>query len=116
MSGSEMGKDILTRYARRFWIEEMFRDFKAQGFRLDETHLDLGKRVNILVMCVCMAYTWTLYLGVALERAGKRREIDRATKSQLSLFPLAIRYLRRLFARREEFPRQFRLSSPKYEG
>jgi hypothetical protein len=111
-----MGKDILTRYARRFWIEEMFRDFKEQGFRLDKTHLEIGKRVSILIMCVCIAYAWTMFLGVSLENEGKRREIDRPSKHQLSLFQFVIRYLKRLLVRGEELPRQFRLSSPKYEG
>ena len=106
-----VGKDNLNRYARRFWIEEMFRDFKEQGFRLDKTHLQHGKRVEALVLCVCIAYTWTLFLGVTLEAAGKRREVDRANKPQLSLFQFTIRYLRRLLARREEFPPQFRLST-----
>jgi hypothetical protein len=106
-----VGKDNLNRYSRRFCIEEMFRDFKEQGFRLDKTHLEVGKRVEALVLCVCIAYTWTLLFGVELELGGKRREIDRAKKPQLSLFQLALRYLRRLFARREEFPRQFRLST-----
>jgi hypothetical protein len=111
-----VGKDILNRYARRFWIEEMFRDFKEQGFRLDKTHLEICKRVSVLVMCVCIAYAWTMFLGITLEEAGKRREIDRPTKHQLSLFQFVIRYLQRLLARGEEMPRQFRLSSPKYEG
>jgi len=104
-----VGKDILTRYGRRFWIEEMFRDFKAQGFHLDKTHLEMEKRVSVLVMCVCIAYTWTLFLGVDLEREGKRCEVDRPRKPQLSLFQFVMRYLKRLFARREEFPRHFRL-------
>ena len=111
-----VGKDILNRYARRFWIEEMFRDFKTQGFRLDQTQLELGKRVSVLVMCVCIAYAWTMFLGTTLENEGKRREIDRPTKHQLSLFQFVIRYLQRLLARGEEMPKQFRLSSPKYEG
>lgn len=111
-----VGKAILARYARRFWIEEMFRDFKEQGFRLDKTHLEVARRVNVLILCVCIAYTWTLFLGLELETEGKRRLIDRANRPQLSLFQFALRYLKRLFARREEFPRQFRLSSPKYEG
>lgn len=110
------GRDILNRYARRFWIEEMFRDFKEQGFRLDKTHLQAGKRVEALLLCVCIAYTWTLLYGIELEQAGKRREIDRAKKPQLSVFQFALRYLKRLFARRQEFPKQFRLSTPKYEG
>lgn len=61
-------------------------------------------------------FTWAMFLGVDLEKAGKCREVDRANKPQLSLFQFVLRYLRRLFARGEEFPRQFRLSSPKYEG
>jgi hypothetical protein len=111
-----VGKEILTRYGRRFWIEEMFRDFKEQGFRLEKTQLESNKRVENLVMCVCIAYTWTIFLGIELEREGKRRFVDRANKPQLSLFQFVLRYLKWLFARREEFPRQFRLSSPKYEG
>ena len=116
LSNLPAGKDILNRYARRFWIEEMLRDFKEQGFRLDRTHLQAGKRVEALLLCVCIAYTWTLLYGVELEQAGKRREIDRANKPQLSVFQFALRYLNRLFARRQEFPKQFRLSTPKYEG
>lgn len=102
------GKDNLERYRRRFWIEEMFRDFKEQGFRLEKTHLEHGKRVEVLLLCVCIAYTWALFLGVQLEGEGKRGVIDRATKPQLSLFQFAIRYLKRLFARGEPFPEKVR--------
>lgn len=111
LANLSVGKDNLTRYARRFWIEEMFRDFKEQGFRLEQTQLQHRERVEALVMCVCLAYTWTLFLGVTLEAAGKRREVDRANKPQLSLFQFVIRYLRRLLAQRKEFPPQFRLST-----
>lgn len=111
LSNLSAGYAVLDRYARRFWIEEMFRDFKEQGFRLDKTHLECSKRVSVLVMCVCIAYTWTLILGVDLEKAGKRKEVDRARKPQLSLFQFVVRYLRRCFARREEMPRYFRLST-----
>jgi len=111
-----VGKDILNRYCRRFWIEEMFRDFKEQGFRLEKTHLKNEKRVERLLLCLCIAYTWSLFLGVGLEREGKRREVDRPNRPNLSLFQFTVRYLRRLFYRREELPRFFRLSSPKCEG
>ena len=116
LSNLPVGKDILNRYARRFWIEEMFRDFKAHGFRLDKTHLESGKRVEVLLMCVCIAYAWTMFLAVTLEKAGKRREIERSRKPQLSLFQFVIRYLKRLFLQGRQMPRLFRLSSPKYEG
>jgi len=94
----------------------MFRDFKEQGFRLEKTHLQSGKRVEVLLLCVCIAYTWTLFLGLQLEEEGKRGEIDRANRPQLSLFQFAIRYLKRLFARREPFPKKVRFVKSKCEG
>ena len=103
-----VGKDNLERYSRRFWIEEMFRDFKEQRFRLEKTHLEIAKRVDVLVMCVCIAYSRAIFLGVDLEAAGKRGEIDRSGKPQLSLFQFALRYLTRLFIRREPFPKTIR--------
>lgn len=111
LSNLPVGKDLLTRYGRRFWIEEMFRDFKEQGLRLEKTHLEIEKRVEILLLCVCIAYIWTLFLGVELEQAGKRREADRPSKPRLSLFQFVMRYLKRLFARGEPMPRAFRLST-----
>jgi hypothetical protein len=103
-----VGKDILERYSRRFWIEEMFRDFKEQGFRLEKTQLEIAKRVEVLVMCVCIAYSWTIFWGAALDADGKRRKLDRSAKPQLSLFQFALRYLRWLFARRKPFPKTIR--------
>jgi hypothetical protein len=111
LSNLPVGKDNLTRYARRFWIEEMFRDFKEQGFRLEKTHLEIEKRVEVLLLCVGLAYTWTLFLGVELEAAGKRGEVDRVSKPRLSLFQFVMRYLKRLVARGESLPRAFRLST-----
>ena len=98
------GKDNLERYSRRFWIEEMFRDFKEQGFRLEKTHLAIGKRLEVLLLCVCIAYTWALFLGVKLQEEGRRRFTGRAKRPQLSLFQLAFRYLKRLLAMSEPFP------------
>lgn len=60
------------------------------------------------LLCVCIAYTWTLFLGLQLEAEGKRAEMDRANRPQLSLFQLAIRYLKRLWARKEPFPKTVR--------
>ncbi len=89
LSNLPVGKDNLNRCGRRFWIEERFRDFKEPGFRLDKTHLQHKKRVEALVMGVCMAYTWTLFLGGEREAQGKRREVDRSHKPQVSRFLLA---------------------------
>lgn len=102
LSDLAAGREVLARYARRFWIEEMFRDFKEQGFRLEKTRLTDGERVSRLVLCVCIAYVFLLCLGERIEREGKRRAVDRHTKPQLSLFQVGVRYLKRLLTLRQD--------------
>ncbi len=78
---------------------------------MEKTQRESDKRVEVLMLCVCIASTWTLFLGVELEKAGKRGEVDRANKPQLSLFQFVIRYLKHLLARGEPLPSAFRLST-----
>jgi hypothetical protein len=54
LSDLPAGRDILARYVGRFSIEEMFRDFKEAGFRLEKTRLRDTARVARLVLCVCI--------------------------------------------------------------
>lgn len=96
LSDLPAGRTILTRYVGRFSIEEMFRDFKEQGFRLEKTRLRDRERVARLVFCVCIAYVFALLLGEAVEARGLRRLVERANKRQMSLFQIGLRYLKRL--------------------
>ena len=89
-------REVLARYGGRFSIEEMFRDFKEQGFRLEKTRLRDTERVSRLVLCVCIASVIALLMGEAVEAQGKRRLVERASKRQMSLFQLGLRYLKRL--------------------
>ncbi len=50
----------LAAYAVRFHIEEMFRDFKEFGFRLETTHLKDPERVSRLLLCICLAHVWLM--------------------------------------------------------
>ncbi len=90
------GRDILARYGGRFSIEEMFRDFKEQGLRLEKTRLKETERVSRLVLCVCIAYVFALLLGETVEAQGLRRWVERSAKRQMSLFQIGLRYLKRL--------------------
>jgi hypothetical protein len=96
LSDLSAGRDLLARYVGRFSIEEMFRDFKEQGFRLEKTRLRDPQRVSRLVLCVCIAYVFALLLGERVEQQGLRRFIERSVKRQMSLFQMGLRYLRRL--------------------
>ncbi|HZT44142.1 MAG TPA: IS4 family transposase [Chthonomonadaceae bacterium] len=96
LSGLPAGRHILARYGGRFSIEEMFRDFKEQGFRLEKTRLQDTERVCRLVLCVCIAYVFALLLGETVEARGIRRWVEHSTKRQISLFQMGLRYLKRL--------------------
>lgn len=103
LSDLAAGRDLLARYVGRFSIEEMFRDFKEQGFRLEKTRLRDPQRVARLVLCVCIAYVFALLLGERVEKQGVRRFIERSVKRQMSLFQMGLRYLRRLSAQGQDW-------------
>jgi DDE family transposase len=88
----------LSTYAARFHIEEMFRDFKEFGFRLETTHLRDRERVSRLLLCVCLAHVWLMNAGVWVGKRGLRRRVDRHKKRQLSYFQIGWRYLQRQWA------------------
>lgn len=89
---------VLSTYAVRFHIEEMFRDFKEFGFRLETTHLRDPERVSRLLLCVCLAYVWLMNAGVWASKRGFRRKVDRHRKRQLSYFQIGWRFLQKLLA------------------
>lgn len=84
---------VLALYNVRFHIEEMFRDFKEFGFRLETTHLRDPERVSRLLLCVCLAYIWLMNAGVWVSKRGFRRQVDRHRKRQLSYFQIGWRFL-----------------------
>jgi hypothetical protein len=96
ISTEPAGPSILRIYAKRFWIEETFRDFKGYGFHLGETGVQDPERLDRLVLMIALACWWVLSLGIWLHRMGLRREVDRARHSRLSLFQLGLRYINRL--------------------
>lgn len=89
---------VLALYHVRFHIEEMFRDFKEFGFRLETTHLCDPERVSRLLLCVCLAHVWLMNMGVWVSKRGLRRRVDRHKKRQLSYFQIGWRYLQKLLA------------------
>ena len=89
---------VLALYHVRFHIEEMFRDFKEFGFRLETTHLRDSERVSRLLLCVCLAHVWLMNAGVWVSKRGLRRQVDRHKKRQLSYFQIGWRFLQKLLA------------------
>ena len=66
----------ISAYQRRFGIEEMFRDFKSGGYRLEGCHVD-GRRLMAIVMILSMAYLWATVQGTHLKRTARQAYLTR---------------------------------------
>jgi hypothetical protein len=95
---------VLSLYRVRFHIEEMFRDFKEFGFRLEQTRIKMAERISRLLVGICIAYVWLLGTGVWLCKNGRRKRVDRRPKRQLSHFRIGLRYLQQSLLRNMPIP------------
>lgn len=59
-------------YAKRFWIEESFRDLKSHGWQVEQALLTCPQRMERLWILLVVAYTWLLLWGCALTHARRR--------------------------------------------
>lgn len=82
-------------YNCRMWIEEMFGDFKANGFDLEKTRLRHFSRLSRLTMAVSFLYVWIIAFGAKTIKRGKRHFVDRAKRRDLSLFRIGYDMLER---------------------
>lgn len=82
-------------YRRRMWIEEMFADFKKQGFDLERTMLRHAPRLSRLTLAVAFLYVWLLSVGSRTIRAGLRHLVDRKDRRDLSIFQIGLRFIDR---------------------
>ena len=82
-------------YRRRMWIEEMFGDFKKQGFDLERTMLRHAARLSRLTLAVAFLYVWLLSVGSRTIRAGLRHLVDRKDRRDLSIFQIGLRFIDR---------------------
>lgn len=88
-------------YSRRMWIEEMFADFKSNGFDLESSCLKHFLRLSRLTFLVAFLYVTILSFGSQTIKNGKRHLVDRKDRRDLSLFRIGLDMLDRCFANLE---------------
>jgi hypothetical protein len=96
-------------YLRRAHIETLFSDQKSRGFRIDKSHIADPKRLARLLIAVCLAYIWIIYLGAIAQRDGWVAIIHRPDRCDLSLFQLGLRLLHHLLKEDKPIPVGFLL-------
>lgn len=84
---SRSAAEIANLYARRFTIEETFRDIKDNhfGLGLSATHIKSAKRRDRLMMLGAIAQVLLTLLGAASERAGLDRHLKTNTSKRRTM-------------------------------
>lgn len=67
-------------YAKRFGIEEMFRDFKSGGYNLERTNLT-GDRLSKLLILLSLAYLKSIIQGLDIKSRQVQEYLGRKTES-----------------------------------
>ena len=70
----------INAYKKRFSIEEMFRDFKSGGYKLEDTKVS-GQRLISLVLIISFAYSMATFQGQQVKRTGVQKYIARVKES-----------------------------------
>jgi hypothetical protein len=88
-------------YAKRFRIEEMFKDFKnnGRGFGLELTGLRHADRLARLLLALALVYTWVLLWGAYVIASGQQKLVDNVRKPTLSLVQTGLRFVLQLWHR-----------------
>lgn len=84
-------------YSRRMWTEEMFADFKSNGFDLESSRLQHFLRLSRLTLAVAMLYVMLLAFGSQTIKRGLRPLVDRRERRDLSIFRIGFDMLDRCF-------------------
>jgi hypothetical protein len=93
----------LRAYKRRMWIEEMFGDFKSNGFDLESTHLRHILRLSRLTLAVSLIYVCSLAIGSKVIKNGKRHLVDRRDRRDYSIFRIGRNIVERFLTNGEDF-------------
>lgn len=88
---------LIKAYKRRMWMEEMFGDMKGHGFDLESTQLRNARRIERLMLGVCIAFVWLITLGSWVVKNGCRHLIDVKSRRDKSYFRLGWDWIARCF-------------------
>lgn len=88
-------RETRLHYSRRMWTEEMFADYKRNGFDLESSRLQHFLRLSRLTLAVSMLYVTVLAFGSQTIKLGRRHFVDRHERRDLSLFPIGFDMLER---------------------
>ena len=85
----------LRLYKCRMWIEEMFGDFKSNGFDLEALRLRHFMRLSRFTLAAALLYVWIIAFASKVVKNGQRHQVDRTDARHLSYFRIGLDFLQR---------------------
>ena len=76
-------------YRRRFWIEEMFRDFKSR-FHWCKYKVKTNRRREMLTFCLMVSYTMVALLGYQVHKTGRAPIVSSYGKSSITWLGIGV--------------------------
>jgi Transposase DDE domain len=107
VSNMSSAEEAIAYYKKRFRIETFFSDQKSRGFYIQKSHIEEPQRLSRLLIALCLAYIWVVYLGSLCKREGWQGVIHRGNRCDLSLFQLGLRLLEHFLNEGRPIPVQF---------
>ena len=109
MASRPVSPQTLRHYRVRMWTEALYGDLKGHGFDLEATHLGEARRLERLVLSVCLVYVWLIVLGRVVVSQGLRSLVDRRSRRDKSYFRIGWDYLEHRLRLGQPIPLRFSL-------
>jgi hypothetical protein len=93
LSGDWASIEVFMDYARRFGIEEGFRDEKSGGFDLEASCIRDSQKLERLLLVISTALIVAVSEGTSVTLMGKREEVDPHRFRSLSYFQIGLRWI-----------------------
>ena len=110
VSNLSSAEEAIRYYQKRFRIETFFSDQKSRSFHVQKSHIEAPERLSRLLIGLCLAYIWVVYLGVLCKREGWQHIIHRRSRCDLSLFRLGLQLLEYFLNEGFSIPVQFHIN------
>ena len=93
LSGDAASTEVFMEYARRFGIEEGFRDEKSGGCGLEAGHIRDAKKLERLLLVISTALIVAVSEGMSVTLEGEREKVDPHRTRSLSYFQIGLRWI-----------------------
>jgi len=86
-------QQALIRYKERWQVETLFKALKTKGFNVEDTHLSNMERIDKLVACLTIAFTWAYKAGIYVHEHVKPIAIKKHKRKAHSFFKYGLKFI-----------------------